>query len=239
MLNKNVKRCLALLFVAVLLIVLYLCKIIVITPMLASVYKVHGVDVSHYQGKVDWKTIQSQGIDFAYIKATEGSKHTDKRFDENRKGISETNILYGFYHFFSFESSGEAQARHFISTVGNIEGCLFPVVDVEYYGDKKPEKDKLIKELFTFIKCLEKEYGLKPIIYSTTSFYNKYLSEDFLDYSLWIRNVYFVSSKNWVFWQYTDKKVLDGYDGSEKYIDMNVFYANYGDLNNYTVKPAS
>ncbi len=239
--KRSVKRMVLFvsLILAVILFILYFCKVILITPLFADYYKVRGVDISHYQGEIDWESINKQGIDFAYIKATEGSRYIDERFEENRNGISSVDILYGFYHFFSFESSGEAQAKHFISTVGNLEGCLYPVVDIEYYNSIEPEKDKITNELNVFLKCIEAEYGIKPIIYSTTKFYNEYLSEGFSGYPLWIRNVYFYSFKNWVIWQYTDRKVLEGYDGEEKYIDMNVFSGSIDELKKYVIrKPA-
>lgn len=218
------------------LLTLYLFKVIMITPLFAGAFSQKGIDVSHYQGHIDWQKIKSQNISFAFIKATEGSSHIDKRFYENRKGADEAEILYGFYHFFSFESSGEKQAKHFIDTVGNLKGCLFPVVDVEYYGKIKPEKQNVIRELNIFLEIVEKEYGVKPIIYSTTVFYNKYLYQNFFSNPLWIRNVYFYSFKDWIFWQYSDKAVLEGYQGKEKYIDMNVFDGSLDELKAYTIK---
>lgn len=94
---------------------------------------------------------------------------------------------------------------------------------MEFYGDLKPEKDKVIKELSVFVEYLEKEYGVKPIIYSTTPFYNKYLSDTFSDCPLWIRTYILLAWKK----------------GPEKYIDMNVFYGDYRELKKYTIKPAS
>ena len=76
-------------------------------------YKVKGVDVSSYQGDIDWDVLSAQGIEFAYIKATEGSKTVDRCFEANWKGASDTSLRIGAYHFFSFESSGENQAKLF------------------------------------------------------------------------------------------------------------------------------
>ncbi|MBP5609087.1 MAG: glycoside hydrolase family 25, partial [Lachnospiraceae bacterium] len=97
-------------------------------------YPVVGVDVSAYQGDVDWKVLSSQGISFAYIKATEGSSHTDRCFSYNWEKAAECDIRTGAYHFFSFESPGKTQAEHFIETVSPVENMLPPVIDVEYYG---------------------------------------------------------------------------------------------------------
>ena len=87
-------------------------------------YKISGIDVSHYQGGIDWEDIEKQGVEFAYIKATEGSSYVDECYESNRKKAEETGIHIGFYHFFSFESPGITQAEHYIGTVGGLEGKL-------------------------------------------------------------------------------------------------------------------
>lgn len=74
---------------------------------------------------------------------------------------------------------------------------------------------------------LEEHYQAKPIIYTTYEVYHKYIKDEFDEYPLWIRNVYypplFSMGKRWKFWQYSDTAVLDGYSGTEKRIDRNVF----------------
>lgn len=193
-------------------------------------YPVRGVDVSSYQGKIDWYTLSAQNISFAFIKATEGSKFVDDNFAYNYNQAQKTNLRVGAYHFFSFDSSGAEQADNFINNVEKIEDMLPPVVDIEFYGDKKknpPDKSKVRKQLDELLQKLESHYGIKPIIYATQSSYEKYISGAYDDYDIWIRNVYFSpympDEKQWTFWQYTDKGQLDGYSGDEKYIDINVF----------------
>ena len=211
-------------------------KKVKINTLFADNYPVQGVDVSHYQGDIDWEVLQMQNIDFAYIKATEGSSHVDEKFEENWKNASKTSLKIGAYHFFSFDSEGENQAENYIRIVGNLEGKLIPVIDVEYYGDKfrnPPEKEKVVKELKDMFTCLEQEYGVKPMLYTTNTVYRKYLKGefDFDEYPLWIRDVYFTPEitikDDWTIWQYSDSSVLKGYKGDEKYIDVNVFH---GDL---------
>ena len=113
-------------------------------------YPVRGVDVSHYQGEIDWKVLGQQDIDFAYIKATEGSSHVDEKFSQNWSESALSGLAVGAYHFFSFDSSGDTQADHFIHTVGNRFGMLPPAVDVEYYADKKsnpPDPESVREQL--------------------------------------------------------------------------------------------
>lgn len=216
-----------------------LTKRMKINETLAGRYSVNGIDVSHYQGKVDWKRIEDQGIDFAFIKATEGSNHVDNRFAENWSSIKETDVMAGAYHFFSFDSEPEMQAQLFIDTVGGLYENLPPVVDVEYYGDKavnKPEKESAVSSLSKMLKLLEEEYQVKPIIYTTYPVYFQYLKGNFDQYPLWIRNVYFEPTielgQKWLFWQYSDTAVLSGYGvgGTEKFIDQNVFVGSYNEL---------
>ena len=88
-------------------------------------YPVRGVDVSHYQGNIDWNKLEAQGIMFAFIKATEGSSHTDSMFQANWENVAQTELRAGAYHFFSFESSGQTQAENFINTVSFIDNMIF------------------------------------------------------------------------------------------------------------------
>lgn len=102
-----------------------------------AAYPVRGVDVSAYQGQIDWETLADQGLSFAFIKATEGSSFEDPRFRENWTGARSAGLRVGAYHFFSFDSPGASQAQNFIGAVQGFEGMLPPVVDVELYGAHK------------------------------------------------------------------------------------------------------
>lgn len=196
-----------------------------------SKYPIRGIDVSHYQGEIDWEVLASEGIYFAYIKATEGSSHVDDRFEYNLEQAKKTDLLVGAYHFFSFDSSGEKQAKNFIKNVETDESMLPPVVDVEYYGNKKknpPNVDKLREELQSYLDSIQEYYNRTPIIYATEEMWNAYLKGYFDVYPLWIRNVITKPQidSEWTFWQYTNRGRLKGYQGEEAYIDLNVFYGN-------------
>ncbi|WP_022765978.1 GH25 family lysozyme [Butyrivibrio sp. XPD2006] len=194
-----------------------------------SKYPVRGVDVSHHQGEVDWDKLSKEDISFAFIKATEGSQYKDEQFDRNWGKAAATELRIGAYHFFSLDSSGADQAENFCNTVEAVKDMLPPVVDVEPYGNYQDpgqlDKEKMMAELGDFLIGVESYYGLKPIIY-TTEEWLPVLEEKFSDYDLWIRNVYGKPdpATNWTFWQYSNRHVLSGYSGTERYIDMNVFY---------------
>lgn len=224
------------------LFVLILLKVIRINIFFAGRYELRGVDVSHYQGDVDWEILEGQEISFAFIKATEGSGYVDAYFYDNWQGADRTQLFTGAYHFFSFDSPASTQAENYISTVGDLSGKIAPVVDVEYYGDKRsnpPDRERTVAQLQELLALLEAHYHAKPIIYTTCQVYQRYIKGEFGEYPLWIRNVYYppdVDMKGeWVFWQYSDKGVLRGYSGDEKYIDLNVFNGSLEDLEKYMV----
>lgn len=242
--KKRRKRWLAgICAILVMITVLILTKKWSVSSLVAGNYPVQGVDVSHYQGEIDWKALEEQGIDFVFIKATEGGSHVDERFYDNWKEAEQTKLLVGAYHFFSFDSDGGAQADQFIRTVGDLTGKLMPAVDVEYYGDKRrhpPDREAVVRELKEMLERLETEYAVKPAIYTTYSVYQRYIKGEFTEYPLWIRNVYVPpgpSAGDWTFWQYTDTAVLEGYEGAEPCIDRNVYRGTMEELEGMLVNP--
>lgn len=210
----------------------------------ADRYPVRGVDVSSYQGKIDWDTLASQNISFAFIKATEGSSYVDPYFAENYQQAQQTGLRIGAYHFFSYDSSGETQADHFIATVSPIETMLPPVIDLEFYGDKEanpPSPETVRPQLDILLNRLEEHYGMKPILYATEKSYSLYLAGAYTEYDIWIRNVITQPSlsdgRNWTFWQYTNRAKLEGYWGEESYIDLNVFQGTAQEFQAYPNQP--
>lgn len=194
-------------------------------------YPIRGVDVSNYQGRIDWALLVDQDVSFAFIKATEGSTFVDASFSQNWEAAQKTDLRVGAYHFFSYDSPGITQAENFIRVVTPFDGMLPPVVDVEFYGDKEsnpPEKEAVTNELKAMLIELETHYGLRPIIYATKVTYHLYIEDKFFDYPLWIREVWYSPDEcgdyDWTFWQYTNREKIPGYSGDEKFIDMNVFY---------------
>lgn len=202
-----------------------------------EIYTVLGVDVSCYQGNVDWEVIASQNITFAFIKATEGSSFTDPNFHQNWEDSARTSIYTGAYHFFSFESGGSTQAENFIAAVGELgDRNLPPVVDIELYGEyneNPPDAGKVRRELRILLDALEEHYGVRPIIYAPEKTYFTYIfGAGFEDSPMWIANTRIEPLPRWDFWQYTVEGRLEGYDGmkdahTEGHIDLNVYKGTY------------
>ena len=203
----------------------------------AERYPVRGADVSHYQGEVDFDRLAEQGLQFVFIKATEGSSHVDARFSENLARVQTSPLRYGFYHFFSYDSAGIDQAAQIIAHVPVMEDMLPPVIDVEFYGDytvHPAEPEAVRTELRAMIDALAGHYQTPPILYCTRRAWQLYIRDNFDDCDLWIRDVYFTPSDGpWTFWQYTDRAVLDGYSGDEPCIDLNVFSGTPDDFRRY------
>ena len=226
---------------------LVLNGVIILNDAAADKYPVKGIDVSSYQGEIDWETLSEQDISFVFIKATEGSSFVDKNFAYNFGEARKTSLAVGAYHFFSYDSSGKTQAENFINTVEPFDGMLPPVIDLEFYGDKDknpPSKEYVDGELKAMLNALEDYYGQAPVIYATGKSYRLYLSgdDDYGKYDIWIRNVItkprLPDGRDWTFRQYTDRDRLDGYNGEEKYIDRNVFNGSAEDFEKYLTSNA-
>ncbi|GAB3616331.1 GH25 family lysozyme [Okibacterium endophyticum] len=224
-------------------LVLGVCAILIATGVLwpnrlfASSYPVTGVDVSAYQGDIDWRTLADEDIEFAFIKSTEGSGYQDPRFAENWENARSTDLLVGAYHFMSFESEGLTQAQNVIDTVPDAAGSLPVVVDLEFYGGffEDPPTQKLVRGILDpLLEELEDHYGVPAIIYATPEAYERYLRDAYADNPIWIRSVVFPprlpDGRDWTIWQYSNRDRLDGYDGDEHYIDINVFDGSIDEL---------
>lgn len=194
-------------------------------------FAVHGVDVSHWQQEIDWKTLRTQGANFAFIKATEGGKHVDRLFRRNWNEARKAGIPRGAYHFFYWCRAASEQADWFIRNVPKEPGALPPVLDVEWYGNKgscpkKPPRATVLKKMKVFSDRIEAHYGVKPIIYTTPDFYEDNLQGQFTDHSFWLRSVAAhprerYPNRPFAFWQYSGTGTAKR--GVETKIDLNVF----------------
>lgn len=204
---------------------------------------VRGVDVSRYQGEVDFNALYDQSIRFAFIKATEGKDHQDENFLKNWERAKESKIKISAYHFYTFSVSGDDQADNFISHVDLGPDDMGPVIDLEFYGSfiKNPlSKAEVEPDLRRLVDRLAEAYGKKVIIYCNKYIYDKYLLEGFEDVDIWYRSISneypsLPKGRKWTFWQYDDKGILEGYGGpgASEYIDLNYFHGDMKELEEY------
>ena len=191
-----------------------------------------GIDVSHYQGDVDWNRVRAAGIDFAYIKATEGGDFTDPGYHALVSGARAAGMRIGFYHYFTFCTDGAAQARQFLSvTSGPRPGDLPPVVDLEFGGNcsRVPTTDELDRQFAAFEEPVRKVYGRSPMLYLTADFAARYLdtslnpAASLRGKERWVRNILTEPKGGcgrWSFWQYANRGWVDGI---QKPVDLDAF----------------
>lgn len=200
-----------------------------------SNYTVHGIDVSKHQQNIDWKQVEDMQvkgvkISFVFIKASEGASRMDDSFQKNWKGVEKTRLLRGAYHFFRPVKDPRIQADLFKSQVKLKRGDLPPVVDIERANRQSPARIR--QNLQKFLDILEKEYQVRPIIYTNLAFYTRYLAGKFNKYPVWI--AYYLEdpfelpdARNWSFWQFTENGNINGIRGK---VDINVFHGNIDKL---------
>ncbi len=193
--------------------------------VLAPHVEIHGIDVSHHQKQIEWDTVTAhENIGFAFVKATEGSNFSDSMFCYNWGALQRLGIKRGAYHFFKGYGCGYEQACHFLSSVDMVNGDLPPVLDVETLDGTTPED--LAIELHVWLKTVETQLGVKPIIYSNQNFFERFLADKgFEEYPLWIAR-YSAEKPSleeghfWSFWQYSNEGCVEGIS---KLVDLNVF----------------
>lgn len=198
-------------------------------------YEIHGIDISHYQGKIDWEQLKNAMIKgcpvrFVIIKSTEGSSRLDENFRENFNQARDFGFIRGVYHFWSNKSTAREQAYYFLDQVHLTDGDLPPVLDIEHKPAEKSVED-FQRDVLTWLHIVEDKYHVKPIIYTYYKFKEQYLSAPvFEDYPYWIAHYYVdkVQYKGkWKFWQHTDVGKLPGIKG---YVDFNIYNGSYYEL---------
>lgn len=196
-------------------------------------YQVHGIDISHYQGDVNWNRLEQtrQGqfpINFIFMKATEGGDYADDKFVANFDSAKVHGFIRGAYHFYNPQTDANKQADFFINTVKLESGDLPPVLDIEKKGRNV---EKLQQGLKIWLQKVEEHYGVKPIIYASYKFKTRYLNDSIFDtYPYWIAHYYVDSVRyqgDWKFWQHTDVGTLPGI---EEKVDLNIFNGSTVDL---------
>jgi lysozyme len=204
-------------------------------------YAIHGIDVSAYQGTINWQKVKNMRedsihISFAYIRATQGILQVDPYFDRNWRECQKAGIPCGAYHYFKPKFAGKWQAIFFLQNVTLNKGSLPLAVDVEELGDVTPEKMR--QELNDFLKEITLKTRTKPIIYSGLKFYRDNLEGYFDNYSLWLSNFdnpELTVSPNtpWKFWQHSDRATIDGIRHD---VDFDVFRGDSAAFKKMAVK---
>ena len=200
------------------------------TARAPDAYPVHGIDLSRWQADVDWATARRNGVNFAFIKATEGGDILDPRFESHRRAAAAAGVPHGAYHFFYWCTPAETQARWFIANVPREPGHLPPVLDVEWNAHSptctdRPPPGQVRAEMAVFLDLLTRHYGQRPIIYTTVNFWRDNGLADMTGEEFWLRSTAGHPSETygparWTFWQYSGTGLIEGIAGR---VDLNAF----------------
>lgn len=173
-----------------------------------------GIDVSHYQGRINWDMVAADpNVSYAYLKATEGAGYLDDTYLYNLREARRTGVKVGCYHFFSPTAAVMAQLKNLTSNVDLKGHDLIPIIDVETRG--RSNLHDFCARLRSFLTGVEKHYGVKPIIYTSSNFYNKYLAGRFTDYLYMIARYHdevpeLTDDIRFVMWQFTASGQVNG-----------------------------
>jgi GH25 family lysozyme M1 (1,4-beta-N-acetylmuramidase) len=199
------------------------------TPESSSSNLTEGIDVSHWQGTIDWAKVRAAGKKFAFIKASEHTSFVDDKYQTNRTKAKAAGVLVGAYHFARPDlgtTDAYAEADHFIETADWVSGELRPVLDLEDTGGLS--SSALQTWVKAFVQRIYDRTGVRAIIYVSPSFWSTkmgnstWFAQNGYDV-LWIAHWTTASSpsvpaenwggKGWTFWQYTSDGSVPGISG--------------------------
>ena len=203
-------------------------------------YAVHGIDVARFQQPLNWGEARVSGVNFAFIKATEGGDLLDPMFQNHWDGAGRAGVARGAYHFYYFCTTPEKQARWFIENVPKAPGMLPPVLDLEWNPFSptctlRPPADTVRRNAQTFLSILRAHYGQQPVVYTTPEFYAQNDMGRLRGVEFWLRSTAAHPSEKypderWTFWQYTSTGRVPGAAGD---IDINVYAGSPSSWDNW------
>ena len=201
---------------------------------------VDGLDVSHWQGTIDWPKVAEAGYVFTFAKGTEGVYWTDRKFHENLINGVDAGVMMGIYHFARPDLGNKAsdEANYFLDEVGDYlkSGYLRPVLDLEVGASMG--KTALTAWAMEWMETVENRTGISPLIYVNPSYIHYYLTDEITKYDLWVAHwtcepepsYYYPNTgmwRDWAFWQYYGPGGCGGnfgyVPGIEAHIDLNIF----------------
>jgi lysozyme len=200
-------------------------------------FDVHGVDVSKYQGEIDWQAVKESGVAFAFIKASEGGDRSDSKFQYNWAAAKAAGVPRGAYHFVYWCRPPHEEIANFIANVPNDPEALPPVLDVEATPESKSCKrtlyrDEALRDMRAMLELMERHYGKRPIIYSSVDFYQAILHSNALsEYPIWVRSTKYhpqvrYGDRKWTFWQYRSDGHIAGIPNA---VDQNTFNGSWNE----------
>jgi lysozyme len=172
-------------------------------------FPVHGIDAARFQGAMNWRQIKRAGVQFAWLKATEGGDLLDPEFKRNWRAARRARVPVGAYHFYYWCRDADSQARWFIKNVPRLRGGMPPVLDLEWNPfsptcTHRPPVKTVQSEARRFIRILTQHYGTRPVIYCTPDFWSRNRVAE-LGGDFWLRSTSKhvetrYKTRDWRFW---------------------------------------
>jgi len=188
-----------------------------------------GIDVSYFQDSIAWKRVRQAGVQFAFIRVSDGLTMSDPKFAHHWAGAKRVGVLRGAYQYFRAEESAIAQADLMIAAIRRDPGELPPVIDIEVDGGKPPAQ--LAARIRAWVERVRGQLRVEPIVYTGPDFWRERVGgADLTGQPLWL--AHYTQScptvpspwTRWTFWQHTDRGTVPGIDGP---VDLNLFAGDY------------
>ena len=200
-------------------------------------FAVQGIDAARFQKNINWNIARANGVNFAFLKATEGGDLLDVKFKDHWRGAHRAGLWRGAYHFYYFCTAPEVQARWFIRNVPRSPGSLPPVLDMEWNpfsptcAKVRPPAAEVQRQMRIWLQIVEAHYGQRPIIYTTPGFFEDANLRSFRGYEFWLRTTAKTPreaypGQPWRFWQYSATGLIPGIEGE---VDLNAFNGSPAD----------
>lgn len=204
-------------------------------------FAVHGIDAARFQDNINWGMARANGVNFAFLKATEGGDLLDPKFKEHLRGARRAGVLTGAYHFYYFCTTPEVQARWFIRNVPRTAGSLPPVLDMEWNpfsptcAHLRPPAHVVQDGMRRWLDIVTAHYGQRPVIYTTPKFFRENKLSQVKGYEFWLRTTAKTPreaypGQKWTFWQYTATGTVPGIPGDT---DLNAFAGSAAEWANW------
>ncbi|MFD1015044.1 glycoside hydrolase family 25 protein [Winogradskyella rapida] len=199
-------------------------------PSISSSEYLFGIDISHYQGKINWTEMQTSHhpIEYIFIRSTMGKNGTDIHFEDNWKNAKAHNYIRGAYHYYRPNENSTLQFENYKSIVKLNKGDFVPILDIE--KESRFGRENLRTGVLNWLQLAEEEYGVKPMIYTGLKFYQHILKGHVDDYPLWIAaysGKHRVKHERWTFHQFTEKAIVKGISTT---VDGNDYNGTLDDL---------
>lgn len=200
-----------------------------------AIYPIRGIDVSAHNGRIDFDSVAADGIDFVYIKVSEGATWQDSCFVRNYDAARRASLAVGAYHFFRFDVSGWRQGVNLISTLGGRPLQLPVAIDVEEWSNPPGVPTRQITDELRDMIDMIRRTGRPVVIYTNKSGYHRFIRSRFDDVDLWICSFTdppITDRSRWTLWQHSHIGHVSGVRGPVDLITFNT--PNLGDFTEWS-----